>query len=251
MMTSYPLWGILVSHTCGAVGSHVYLSCISTFIQHSITDNTYKSVLQATPHFGLFVVIVLTGHIADHIRSTDYLSTTSTRKIFNSIGELTPAIVLIIAGVLPSSHPTVKLTLLVTGVSLTGCVYSGGYIINAIDISPQYAGIVFGISNTVASAFVLLGSATIAESVHAGYQGNWEILVVVTATIYIFGSLFYLVFGSGSPQHWNTTPCPTHHDETREPDIANSAAKPVTTPQIGGGTCASLHVDFIDEDART
>ncbi|XP_046548091.1 sialin-like [Haliotis rubra] len=251
MMTSFPLWAILVSHTCGAFGSYVYLSCTSAYIQRVITDNTNKNILQATPHLGMFVVILLTGHITDHIRSTDNLSTTSIRKIFNSIGELIPALVLIIAGFLPSSQSTIKLTLLIMGVSLTGCVYAGGYIVNVIDISPQHAGIAFGISNTIASAFVLLGSATIAESVDVEYQGNWEILFVVTAAVYIFGGLIYLVFGSGSLQHWNTTSCTTDHDETHRPDdIANSAATPTTGAQ-GGETCASLPIDFIDEDVRT
>ena len=46
---------------------------------------------------------------------------------------------------------TTAVILLTLGVALTGFQYGGGLYMNAGDIAPKYAGIIYGISNTFAS----------------------------------------------------------------------------------------------------
>lgn len=65
-------------------------------------------------------------------------------------GMLVPAVLLIGLGYLDCTQPVLAITLLVLGVSLTGIQYSG-WIVNHMDIAPMFAGILFGISNSVAA----------------------------------------------------------------------------------------------------
>jgi len=53
-------------------------------------------------------------------------------------------------GYVDCSQPAVAITLLVLAVSLTGTQYSG-WIVNHMDIAPAFAGILFGISNSIAA----------------------------------------------------------------------------------------------------
>jgi len=53
-------------------------------------------------------------------------------------------------GYVDCSQPGVAITLLVLAVSLTGTQYSG-WIVNHMDIAPAFAGILFGISNSIAA----------------------------------------------------------------------------------------------------
>ena len=61
-----------------------------------------------------------------------------------------PAIMLIILGYIDCTQPGAAVTLLVLGVSLTGAQYSG-WVVNHMDIAPAFAGILFGISNSIAA----------------------------------------------------------------------------------------------------
>ena len=63
---------------------------------------------------------------------------------------IVPAIMLIILGYIDCTQPGAAVTLLVLGVSLTGFQYSG-WVVNHMDIAPAFAGILFGISNSIAA----------------------------------------------------------------------------------------------------
>lgn len=52
---------------------------------------------------------------------------------------------------LDCSQTVLAVILLTVAVSLSGCVFSG-YLVNHMDIAPQYAGTLMGISNGVASS---------------------------------------------------------------------------------------------------
>lgn len=65
-------------------------------------------------------------------------------------GMLVPAALLIGLGYLDCTQPALAISLLVLGVSLTGIQYSG-WIVNHMDIAPMFAGILFGIANSVAA----------------------------------------------------------------------------------------------------
>ena len=53
-------------------------------------------------------------------------------------------------GYVDCSQPAVAIVLLILAVSLTGTQYSG-YLVNHVDIAPKFAGILFGISNSLAA----------------------------------------------------------------------------------------------------
>ena len=65
-------------------------------------------------------------------------------------GMVVPAVMLIILGYIDCTKTGLAILLLVLGVSLTGTQYSG-WVVNHMDIAPAFAGILFGISNSIAA----------------------------------------------------------------------------------------------------
>ena len=57
---------------------------------------------------------------------------------------------LVALGYVDCSQPSVAIALLVLSVSLTGVQYSG-FLVNHVDIAPAFAGILFGITNSIAA----------------------------------------------------------------------------------------------------
>ena len=61
-----------------------------------------------------------------------------------------PAAFVIATGYIDCTNPYAAIALLTMGVGLSGFQYSG-CMVNHVDIAPPFAGVLFGISNTVAT----------------------------------------------------------------------------------------------------
>ena len=66
-------------------------------------------------------------------------------------GMLLPGILCIVLGYIDCTQWIIALVLVTIAVSLLGCVYGAGYVVNHADIAPKYASLLFGISNTTAT----------------------------------------------------------------------------------------------------
>lgn len=81
----------------------------------SIEQNGFLSAL---PHLASFIVVLLTGGLADFIIGKKYLSRVNTRKLFHGIGTLSPAICLLLISFLDCERRLLAVFLLVIGVAL-------------------------------------------------------------------------------------------------------------------------------------
>lgn len=113
-----------------------------------------------------------------------------------------PAVLLLSLGFLDCSHPPLAVFILTTGMAMRGFRFSG-FIVNAIDITPHFGGVVFGITNTMAS-FGAYSTLMVASRITTNLsREGWQTVFFITSAVEIFGSLFYLIFASADVQSWN------------------------------------------------
>jgi hypothetical protein len=89
-----------------------YMNAVLLF---SIREN---GLLSALPHVASFIVVMLTGGLADLIIKRKWLKRVNTRKAFHGIGTLSPAICLLLISFLDCEHRYLAVLLLVIGVAL-------------------------------------------------------------------------------------------------------------------------------------
>jgi sugar phosphate permease len=111
--------------------------------------------LSALPYFVLWVLSFLFSAIADFLIIKSYTSIGTTRKIFNSIGLVIPAVALVFLGFMDEEHQNLAIALLVVAVGMNSAIYSG-FNVNHMDISPNHSGTLMGITNCVSNIFSLL-----------------------------------------------------------------------------------------------
>lgn len=87
--------------------------------------------------------------LADHIIARRVLRTVTVRKLCQGIGHIGSALALIGASY-SGCDRVLTVTLLTVAVGMNGAIY-GGYVVNHVDIAPNYAGILMGITNTFAN----------------------------------------------------------------------------------------------------
>lgn len=202
IFTSLPVYAIIVANVTSDWGAYTLLTNIPTYMNEVLQfDITSNGLYSALPYIVFWATINFAGWLADFL-TKKCMSTGVTRKSLNTFGKVTPAIMLVALGYVDCTMPVVAIVILILGVSLTGFQYSG-WVVNHVDIAPPYAGILFGISNSIASVTgfvspVIVGIITQDSQT----RDQWQIVFYIAASVYIFGAIFFVIFGSGDLQSW-------------------------------------------------
>lgn len=102
----------------------------------------------------MWTISILVSPVSDYLINRDCISTRASRKLFNSIGHWIPAIALVS---LPFVNDAKAAVLLLTiAVGLNGATYVG-YMVNHMDLSPNFAGSLMGLTNSLANIMSILG----------------------------------------------------------------------------------------------
>lgn len=117
-----------------------------------------NGTVSSLPYLAMWIFSMLVSHVADWMISSGKFNHGSTRKIINSIGQLGPAIALIVASY-TGCNSWLTVTILTIGVGLNGGIYSG-FKVNHLDISPRFAGVLMSFTNCLANLAGLLAPIT-------------------------------------------------------------------------------------------
>ncbi|CAM4940543.1 unnamed protein product [Rotaria socialis] len=152
ILTSKACWALFITHTCNNWGTYTFLTSIPKYMAEVLKfDIKSNGLLSSLPYIIFWLNINISGAVADMIIRKKFLTRTQTRKLFNVLGNLFPALFVIGLAFMTCKTKYFAVALLTIGVTFTGCCYGGGFMLTANDIAPAYAGIIFGISNTFAT----------------------------------------------------------------------------------------------------
>lgn len=106
----------------------------------------------------MWIISLAVCPISDVLINRQYISVSTGRKLFNSIGHWVPALTLIVLPFMRGS--TEAVVMLTIGIGFNGFTYCG-YILNHMDLSPNFAGSLMGLTNTLANIMSILGPLTV------------------------------------------------------------------------------------------
>ena len=78
-----------------------------------------------------------------------------------------------------------------------------GFSVNHLDIAPQYAAILMGVSNTLGTIPGIISPSITGYLVEDKSVEAWQHVFIITAFIYALGAIFYGIFASGERQEWS------------------------------------------------
>lgn len=102
----------------------------------------------------------IVARLSNAIITRKILSIGVTRKVFHGIGMIVPAVTLFCLGFVQGDQKFLATTLLVVAVSATG-FSSSSSIVNLVDLAPNHAGTMLGITNGTSNIFSILGPLTV------------------------------------------------------------------------------------------
>ncbi|KAL1132482.1 hypothetical protein AAG570_010437 [Ranatra chinensis] len=193
--TSVPMIALTLTHLGQNWGFWTLLTLMPSYIGGN-------GLLSALPYFAMWVLNFIFSFIADFIIKKEFISINVSRKMWNSIAHYGGAIALI--GLAYIENVAGAIALLTVSVALNcGCYM--GYLCNHLDLSPNFAGTLMGITNCIANITSIL--APIIASFIVVDQNNehqWRIVFLISAAIFLIGNTIFIIFGSTQVQPWNT-----------------------------------------------
>jgi ACS family sodium-dependent inorganic phosphate cotransporter len=191
LLSSGPVWAIIVGHFCNNWGGYVLLAWMPTYITKGLgVDFASVGVFAVIPSLFSFLFLNVAGWIADRLIKRGWDLTTA-RKTMQTIGFGGAALTLMFVGYIHNVPAAIALMSL--GSILGGCA-AGGFGVNHLDVAPRYAGVLMGLSNTAGTIPGIVG--VYVSGLILNYTQSWTLVFQVAAGIYLLGMVFYLIFAS-------------------------------------------------------
>ncbi|XP_031343250.1 vesicular glutamate transporter 1-like [Photinus pyralis] len=200
IITSVPVWAIVVAHFTENWGFYTLLTQLPTFMKDTLNfELSSTGIVAAVPYLVVSITTQVAGHLADWLQEKKILNTTQVRKIFNCVAYIGQAVFLLLAGYLLSPIGSTICLSFAVGI---GGLQASGFGVNHLDIAPQHASVLLGISNTVATIPGIVSPIVSGYIVTTPTASEWQIVFIISSCIYVCGAIFYGVFASGELQPW-------------------------------------------------
>ena len=169
---------------------YTFLSFLPTYLEEQLHFNIKSSaIFSVLPYLAMFLVQCVGGYLADKLIEEKRLSRTSTRILMESLGNLLPAIALVWLSYVTDA--SLAFALMTLSVALSGFAYSG-YPPVTLDLSPKYSGIIYSISNTIATVPGVI-SPVDGLIVKNHTQDEWRVVFYIAAIMYVAGVIVWYV----------------------------------------------------------
>ena len=188
-----------------SVGIIILASYGPTYLANMLHVNIKTNgLLSGLPMFSRYVGGVLLSLVADFLLARGLLGAGAVRRVFNSVSQVGPALAIVF--LVPSGCSVFAVvSLLVVGMFLNGSIASGHFA-NHMDLSPNFAGTLLGISNTFSGGLVGILTPIVVGAIFEAYGTGfavWNWVFCGTAVVYVVGNLIYVLVLSGETQEWN------------------------------------------------
>eukprot|EP00475_Leptophrys_vorax_P022638 TRINITY_DN30854_c0_g1_i1.p1 TRINITY_DN30854_c0_g1~~TRINITY_DN30854_c0_g1_i1.p1 ORF type:complete len:452 (-),score=84.39 TRINITY_DN30854_c0_g1_i1:404-1759(-) len=193
LVTTPACIAIYVSHFCFNYGWYVLLSWLPSYFSQVLgLDLSKNSVLASIPYLCGFFMSLVGGKVSDLLIRNKLTSVGTTRKIMNTLSLTVPAIGLLIFPNLQGHGAAIGVLCVVLAF---GRLSISGYWVNMLDVCPDFAAQLMGISNTFATIPGIVGNEVTGYILQT--TGSWSTVFGIAAAVNAFGALFFLIFSKG------------------------------------------------------
>ncbi|EDW85863.1 uncharacterized protein Dwil_GK23292 [Drosophila willistoni] len=212
IVTSRPVWMNVVAQWGGIWGLFTLMTHGPTYfriIHH--WDVKATGFLSGLPHLMRMLFAYGFSMFADYLLRTERVSRTNVRKLATAVCCLLKGLV-VLALAYFGYNSTAAIVLVTVATMVHGAV-SSGPLASVVDLAPNYAGIVLGVSGAIGGmpGFIspfIVGLLT---------QGNqtieaWKHVFQLTAAMLIGSGILYVLFSDSTLQAWNSGCCTTLPD---------------------------------------
>lgn len=223
IFTSAPMIALIVAHCSHNWGFWTLLTQMPTYMKSVLgLDIKKNALLSSLPYLAMWILSFVFSPISDFLINRQYLSRVVCRKLFNSIGLWIPMCALLGLAFVPKGGTDLAIALLTIAVGINSATYLG-FQVNHIDLAPNHAGTMMGITNCAANIMSIIAPLIVGEVLTDEKDPiQWRTVFYIAAAVYCVGNLVFVTLGKAEIQSWNE-PRNASDSETGVPNNHNNA----------------------------
>ncbi|XP_053609835.1 uncharacterized protein LOC128674879 [Plodia interpunctella] len=199
------LWAVLAPHIGFAMGFVLFFVDLPTYLEKGLQISLKNSaLLSALPYAGMWCSSIVSSIVAEKMINLGWHSKIFSRKLFTSIAFYGLAGGLITLSFFGPENRNTAIAVLISSLSISGAA-SAGHMVNQLDISPNYAGLLLAFTNFIANIFTIM--VPIITGLILGKDSmdvsRWRIVFLLHAGISITSNTVFMIFGSADRQAWD------------------------------------------------
>jgi MFS transporter, ACS family, solute carrier family 17 (sodium-dependent inorganic phosphate cotransporter), other len=186
------VWAIALAHFCSNFGFNILLLWLPTYLHHAFGVTVSRvGIYSLVPWVVSFAVVNTGGWIADAMLIGG-VGVGRTRKLMQSVAFGLGALPLL---AVPWATGPGAATALLTLSAAASALGLSAYGVNHLDVGPEYAGVLMGISNSIATIPGIVGVAIAGFIVQA--TSSFSAVFILIAAVYAIGLAGYVRWASG------------------------------------------------------
>ncbi|XP_071104183.1 uncharacterized transporter slc-17.2-like [Haliotis cracherodii] len=202
MFTSRPVYANMANNFLTNYCLYMLLTQMPTYFNdvHKLNFRS-NGAYSMVPVVCMGIATFVCGFLADLLITRKICSIGVTRKIIVTLGTLFPGICMVILAQAERGQHLFAVSMLCLAVGFVGfgmCGFSTNY----VDIAHQYAGILSGIGNAIASLPGVLAPYVVSRLTPNGTRSEWQLVFYVAAGVVSLATAIFIPFGSGELQSW-------------------------------------------------
>lgn len=215
IFTSGPMIALTIAHCAHNWGFWTLLTEMPTFMKNVLgLDIKSNALLSSLPYLVMWILSMVFSPISDALINRQVLSRVASRKLFNSIGLWIPMCALLGLAFVPKGQTDLAIALLTAAVGINSATYLG-FQVNHIDLAPNHAGTMMGITNCAANIMSIIAPLIVGQVLDdATDPVQWRTVFYIAAGIYFFGNLTFVILGKADIQPWNEPRTDKKDDDT-------------------------------------
>ena len=173
ILTSAPMIALTVAHCCHNWGFWTLLTEMPTFMKEVLEMDIKKNaLLSSLPYLVMWMLSFVFSPLSDFLINRQYLSRVASRKLFNTIGLWVPMVALLGLAFVPKGSSDLAIVLLTLAVGINSATYLG-FQVNHIDLAPNHAGTMMGITNCAANIMSIIAPLIVGQVISDAVSSVW------------------------------------------------------------------------------
>lgn len=203
ILTSRAFLAYNVAHFCQTWGFVTLAVNLPTMMKEMLYfDISSNGWLSSLPYVAALFMRIFIAEFFWHLQKWTGLSLTKLRKVNHLIGTIIPAIAVLSITALHCKDKYAAVALIVICSMFGDLGFTGSYLLSYLDLAPQYAGLLTGMSNMIGSIPGIVSSTITGYITSNSTKEEWTTVLYIMAALYFFGGIFYAFFGSSELQTW-------------------------------------------------
>ncbi|XP_075168885.1 putative inorganic phosphate cotransporter [Haematobia irritans] len=204
VFTSLPFYALIVARSSQNWGLSTMQAQIPSYLNGVLNmEIQANGLFSSLPFMAMWIMSYVYLMLEDFLRRKKILSLTGIRRLFNSMSFWIPAVGLIGIGFLDDNNKALAIGLMTAIVALNSGNIIGSSL-NTIDLSPNHAGLLMSVVNTIANFTPFISPLVVGVIVtDVRERSLWQIVFAIAAGVFFFGNLFYITCGTTDTQPWD------------------------------------------------